>query len=300
MTSRLNRVLETFIGKIERAEALDPISDKLSTAVSKALSPAPVRGLLSGTPVGHPAHPAMVLLPLGSWVSATYLDFAGGGPDAERAARRLIALGVVSAVPAALTGATDWSYTVGAERRVGLVHAAGNYVALGLYVGSWTARRKQRIGLGKALAAAGTVTVTLTGWLGGHLAYARGVGVDTTAFQVAPEEWTDVISEADLQPDEPVLVHANGVPVLLVKSGGELLAISDRCTHRGAPLHEGTFAEGCVTCPWHGGVFQVSDGQVVEGPPSRSQQVFEVRTRYGSVQVRRTDEPGSLRSHPVS
>lgn len=299
MISRLNRVLDTFIGKIERAESLDPIADKLSAALSKPLSPAPMRSILSGTPVGHPAHPAMVLVPVGSWLSATYLDLVGG-TDGERAARRLVAMGVVSAVPAALTGANDWMYTSGAERRVGLVHAAGNYFALGLYLGSWTARRRQRVGLGKALAAAGSVTVTLTGWLGGHLTYARGVGVDTTAFEVVPSEWTDVFSEADLQPEEPVLVHADGVPVMLVKSGDELLAIGDRCTHRGGPLHEGTFKDGCITCPWHGGTFRVSDGQVLEGPPSRSEQVCEVRIRYGLVQVRRADEPGALRGNPVS
>lgn len=299
MAFSMNRALDDLVGRIERSAALDPVADKLSSLAEKTLSAPWLRKLLSGTPAGHPAHPALVMVPMGAWLAAGYLDLAGGD-QAGRAAQGLVGFGMAAAVPASLSGASDWSYTTGAERRVGLVHASGNYLALAMYAGSWMARRGGRNGTGKALAMAGMATVSVTGWLGGHLAYARGVGVDTTAFQVAPTEWTDVIAEADLEPDTPTQVHAAGNPVMLLLTKGELFAMGDRCTHRGAPLHEGGFADGCITCPWHGSTFQVSDGQVLRGPATRSQPVYETRTRYGSVQVRVIDEPGSLRSNPVS
>jgi nitrite reductase/ring-hydroxylating ferredoxin subunit len=255
--------------------------------------------VLSGTAAGHPLHPVLVVVPLGSWVGASYLDLTGGRAG-RAAATKLVGFGVAAAVPAALTGANDWAYTKGAERRVGFVHAAGNYLAVGLYTGSWLARRRQRRALGVSLAAAGALTISVTGWLGGHLSYARGVGVDTTAFDGASEDWVDVLPEAELIDEQPTLVHDGRVPVLLVRTGGQLYAIADRCTHRGGPLHEGEFADACITCPWHQSKFRVTDGQLLAGPATRSQQAYQVRTLDGSIQIRHVDEPGYLRTSPVS
>jgi nitrite reductase/ring-hydroxylating ferredoxin subunit/uncharacterized membrane protein len=297
---QMNRALDDLVGWIERASALDPSADWTVKVLAKPLTaPASLRNLLSGTANGHPAHPMLVVVPLGSWVGASYLDLTGGRAG-RGAATKLVALGIAGALPAALAGASDWSYTQGAERRVGFVHALGNTLALGIYTGSWLARRRQRHTLGAALAGAGALTISVTGWLGGHLSYARGVGVDTTAFDVASAEWVDVLPEADLVDEQPTLVHDGKVPVLLVRTGGQLYAIADRCTHRGGPLHEGEFADGCIVCPLHQSKFRVSDGQLLDGPATRSQQAYEVRTRYGSIQLRHVDEPGYLRTSPVS
>ena len=104
-----------------------------------------------------------------------------------------------------------------------------------------------------ALSLAGYAVAGLGGWLGGHLAYALGVGVDTTAFQHLPPEWTDVAGESDVPSRGGLPVDAAGVPVLLARDdGGAIVALADRCTHRGGPLHEGEFTDGCINCPWHG------------------------------------------------
>jgi hypothetical protein len=50
--------------------------------------------------------------------------------------------GCAAAVPTALTGWSDWLDTTGAERRVGLVHAAANSAAVLLYATSWLAPRR--------------------------------------------------------------------------------------------------------------------------------------------------------------
>lgn len=297
---RVNRTLDSLLGRIERTTALDPAANWTAALLLKPLdASAGLRTALSGTAGGHPLHPVLVVLPIGAWIGASYLDLTGGQPG-RAAATKLVGFGIASAVPTVLTGANDWAYVRGAERRVGFLHAAGNFVAIGLYTGSWFARRRRRAALGAALAGAGALTLSATGWLGGHLSYARGVGVDTTAFDGASADWVDVLPEAELIDDQPVLVRDGRVPVLLVRTGGELYAIADRCTHRGAPLHEGEFVDGCVICPWHQSKFRVSDGQVLIGPASRSQQTYQVRTRYGSIQLRHVDEPGSLRTDPVS
>jgi nitrite reductase/ring-hydroxylating ferredoxin subunit len=130
------------------------------------------------------------------------------------------------------------------------------------------------------------------------MAYALGVGVDTTAFQGAPEEWTDVAAESEVT-TAPKVVSAGGVPVLLMRSGTSITAMYDRCTHRGGPLHEGSVEDGCITCPWHGSQFRLADGAVAKGPATRPQPTFEVRVSDGRVQVRRAEEPRSLRLNPV-
>lgn len=300
MPKALPDVLDAVLEPIEQATWLDGIADRLSAAINKALPDGPVKDAVSGTPIGHPAHPMLVTLPIGSWLAATYLDLFGGRRS-RPAARKLIALGAVAALPTALTGASDWADTQGAERRIGLVHAATNYTALSLYLASLAARRRDHHVRGVALALVGSSALGAGGWLGGHLSYARGVGVDTTVFEQFPTDWTDLAADADVTAT-PMRADAGGVPVLLVRdggAGGEVRALADRCTHRGAPLHEGAVDAGCVTCPWHGSVFSFADGSVQRGPATRPQRSLEVRVTDGRVAVRAVDHQRSLATNPV-
>ena len=122
----------------------------------------PLKDALSGTWMGHALHPILTDLVIGSWTSATMLDLLGG-EDNDDAAQKLIAIGLASYGPTALTGWTDWadSESVDEEvRRVGLVHATVNGIAFALYAGSLASRRRGRRGLGVALALAGAGTMT--------------------------------------------------------------------------------------------------------------------------------------------
>ncbi|MBE7187058.1 MAG: Rieske 2Fe-2S domain-containing protein [Jatrophihabitans endophyticus] len=285
-------VLRRLAERIEGAEALDPLGEKLNAALSAVPRPAPVEDVLSGTPVGHPLHPALVAVPMGAWVSVPFLDAAGQ----DDAATRLVGLGLLAAVPTAATGASDWLTTNSAERRVGLVHALLNYAGIGSYLVSWLQRRRGRRTAGMITSTLGLTFVSAAGWLGGHLAYAQGVGVDTTAFESFPEDWTDAVAEADVPADGMASAQVGGVPILLARTGGTVVALGDRCTHRGAPLHEGDLRDGCVHCPWHDSVFALADGEVVSGPATRPQPALETRVRDGRVQVRRVEQRG-LRSN---
>jgi len=292
----LVRNLERLAKGIENAKALDGPSELAAKGLQRLLAPPALRELLSGTSVGHPVHPLLVALPIGSWTAATYLDLTGGN---RRAAKRLVGFGNLTALPTALAGANDWVTTSGAERRVGAVHALANSTALVLYGSSWLARRRGQWARGVALSLAGAAAMSGGGWLGGHLVYALGVGVDTTSFQHFPPDWTDVAAESDVLEGAAIVRDAGGVPVLLSRSGGRIVAVADRCTHRGGPLHEGEVSGGCVACPWHQSVFRLDDGTVVSGPASRPQPVAEVRTLDGRVHVRRHAEERSLRTNPV-
>jgi nitrite reductase/ring-hydroxylating ferredoxin subunit/uncharacterized membrane protein len=292
---RITAALDQVFDRIENAEILDKPSDLIAGLVEKAVPKGPVRDLASGTPIGHPLHPALVALPIGSWTAATYLDLTFGD---KRAARRLVGFGILTALPAALTGANDWTTTAGAERRVGFLHALLNDAALTLYASSWLARRRGHHLRGVGLSLAGAAMLGGAGWLGGHLAYALGVGVDTTAFQQFPEDWTDVAAESAVPAEGAVEGDADGVGVFLTRYDGRIVALADRCTHRGGPLHEGSVSDGCVTCPWHESVFALADGSVVRGPATRPQAVAEVRVVDGRVQVR-LSTARTLRTNPT-
>ncbi len=289
-----------LVQRLESMEALDKPAEFLAGQVSKAVPTGPLKDLLSGTWLGHPVHPLLITVPIGCWTSATLLDLLAG-KGAAPYAKRLVGAGILSAFPTAMTGASDWSDTLGGERRVGLVHALGNYAAIGVYALSWNARRKGRNATGASLALLGASMLGVTGYLGGHLTYAYGVGVDTTAFQSLDPEWTDVAAEAEVPADRALRVEVQGIGVALARAngaGGAVHALAERCTHRGGPLSGSAVEDGCLTCPWHGSRFRVTDGSVERGPATMSAPTFEVKVQAGRVMIRR-DEQRALRSNPV-
>src|SRR3954452_17816597 len=205
---------------IEGAAALDAPAKALAKGVRGVLSPGPVKDALSGTWLGHALHPLLTDTVIGTWTSALLLDLAGGKDSG--AADRLVAAGIVCALPTALTGVSDWGGAeAGADggRRVGAVHATGNVAALGLQTASLLARRRGERGRGRALSLSANALLALTGYLGGHLTLAQGIGVDQTVFDPGTDDWTDAVA-ADQVGTEPVAAVAGETPVLIVRAGG--------------------------------------------------------------------------------
>ncbi len=277
--------LHELVERLGRVEGLDAAAKPAGKAVARAVAPRPLKDLLSGSWLGHPFHPLLTDIPIGAWTSALVLDLVGGRRSQE-AADRLIGLGVLAAVPTAATGASDWSDYLGEERRIGFLHAMANTAALACYGASYLARRRGSRTKGLGLSLAGAALVTGGGYLGGHLAYVRGVNVNRNAWNHALEGWTSVADEADLRDGEPVVAQAGETTVLLLRHDGRIHAIADRCGHAGGPLHEGTFEDGCVICPWHQSTFRLGDGGVVHGPATVAQPAYDVRVEDGKVQLR--------------
>ena len=272
------------LGKIQ---ALDQPAGKLVGLIGK-IGPGRVKDALSGTWLGHALHPFLTDVPIGSWTSATFLDLLGGEESAP-AAERLVGLGVAASLPTALTGLTEWADSARSDtevRRIGLVHAGANVAAVAFFTASLAARRSDKRARGKLLGLAGMAALTVGGHLGGHLSYAKGIGVDQTTFEARPPEWRVALADAALGEGEHKVVEVDGVSVLVVRDGGELRALASRCCHRGGPLGKGRFAHGPVACPWHGSTFRLDDGSVVRGPAAYPQPAYDVRVREGSIEVR--------------
>jgi nitrite reductase/ring-hydroxylating ferredoxin subunit/uncharacterized membrane protein len=280
------RALEQLIDGIAHTEWLDKVAVPLKDKVSQVIPKGPVKDGLSGTWIGHPLHPMLTDLPIGFWTSAMAVDFLGG-KRGHKAADRLVALGVLSAVPTAASGLSDWSDTIGEDRRLGVAHAAGNVVAVGLYSWSWVARKRGRRVKGVTLGVLGATAATVGAYLGGHLAWRKGVNVDRHAWDHPSDDWIGVTLEASLVDGEPTVVAVGDDTVLVVRDGDVIHALSDVCSHMGGPLHEGGVEDGCVTCPWHQSSFRLEDGSVVHGPATGPQPAYDVRLEGDRLALRR-------------
>ena len=278
-------VLESAMKRLEQADALDEPAGKLAKVVGAATHPRPVKNALSGTWLGHRFHPLMVPLPIGFWTGALLFDLIATR-RARWAADVLVGSGIAAAVPTAAAGLSDWADAEPEGRRVGLVHLTCNTLALLCYSASLAARLLGRRKAGVGLGLAGAAAISAGGYLGGHLSYVQAVGVEKRRFAGGPRTWTAVLDAADLEEGQPRVVRAGDTDVLLYREGNRLRALWAHCTHELGPLAEGTFADGCVTCPWHGSTFRLADGKVVRGPAAASQPVYEARVTDGKVEVR--------------
>jgi hypothetical protein len=103
------------IPALERVSALDAPAEALDALSGLVSKPNRLRRTLAGEPFGHSAHPMLVQIPIGAWVSAGWLDCL---PRTERSAAVLTGVGVVAALPAVAAGLVDYRTLDQRARRI--------------------------------------------------------------------------------------------------------------------------------------------------------------------------------------
>jgi 3-phenylpropionate/trans-cinnamate dioxygenase ferredoxin subunit len=73
--------------------------------------------------------------------------------------------------------------------------------------------------------------------------------------------------------------------IAIIKSGDEIYAISDICTHDGNTLSGGVIEDGCAVCPRHGAWFDLRTGRAVRLPATEGIDTFKTRIVGESVEV---------------
>jgi nitrite reductase/ring-hydroxylating ferredoxin subunit len=244
---------------------------------------------LNGTWLGHPLHPLLTDVALGSWTASTLLDLADGARRGElaRGADLLVALGCASGVAAAASGLADWEDQEGRERDVGTAHAIINTSALLLFSTSLALRLRGSRGAAFGFSLLGLGAATTGGYLGGHLVFGLGTGVNRNAFTSGPKAWRAVADEEEVAEGARIRKQVGNNQVLLTRLGGEFCAVSAICSHAGGPLDELAIEDGQLHCPWHGSSFDVRSGRVTHGPATAPLPAFEVRIKEGKVEIRR-------------
>ena len=279
---------------VSRNSVLTNLSEKLQPGLRKMLEgdawPKPVvRNVLHGTFIGHPLHPLLTDIPIGAWSVTAVLDILelAGSERYEPAADVTVIVGAVGAIGAALAGWADWSDTKGEPQRAGLLHGLMNATALSFYLASIVARRRGARKIGIASAFVGYGIMGAAAYLGAELSFGMQLGVKHSAIPIEPPmQFVPVLDDEELEIGETQGVSVMEIPVLVSRNAEAVHAVSGVCTHRGAPLAEGERVDGCIACPWHGSLFALDTGRVVEGPATFDLARFETLVDSGSISVR--------------
>ncbi len=279
---------------VKNVPYFDEVGQKVSGALHQAVlaggDPArTVADLLHGTWLGHPLHPVLTDIPIGSWSVAAFFDLLSLSGDSEQSAQiadKLAAIGTLAAVPTIVTGLTDYSTVQKPALSTATLHAVLMDLTFTLYLASLWQRKQGNRGLAIFLSTTGFLLMTVGAYVGGHLSYKQKVGVDHSEAGSKPKEWTSVLDEGELKEHAATRVEVEDNPILLYRYGGTVHAIGAVCSHAGGPLEEGKFDGYCVECPWHDSVFDVRDGSIVHGPATYPQPNYQARLHNGKIQVR--------------
>jgi hypothetical protein len=163
--------------RVEQSKRLDPAVRAVEPAAERIVAHQRLRGLFHGEATGIPLHVIYTDAPFGAWFMALFLDlFSDAGT--RRAATRLVGLGVIAAVPTAITGWAEWALADRGTRRIGILHATANGLGTLIFLGSWVARLKDRHDVGVRLGRLGGMVLVAGGMLGGYMRSDRSAVAD--------------------------------------------------------------------------------------------------------------------------
>jgi len=279
-----DRQLRGLGERIERAPAPDRPVRALPRAVVRALPPGRRATCCTASRFGQPAHPPLVLFPLGCWILGAAARLCGGGSEARARVGH------------------DW---IARAWRPHCPHAAGRPGRLvgsctSISSGSACARRSRAGGRGRLLfrvgaarASAGTAERDSAGrgrpghrrglaaTSGGYLAHRLGPG-QATRNRSAPgrDRLAGPVPLADCPRDGRSAGSSAPQP-----AGGAGRASPCACSRTSAPTSASAApgrvvidgGRACVVCPWHGSTFGLTDGSVRRGPATARQPAFETR-----------------------
>ena len=80
-------------------------------------------------------------------------------------------------------------------------------------------------------------------------------------------------------------VEIEGVPVAVVRTGGEVFALYDVCSHEEVPLSEGEIYDHTLECWLHGSCFDVRTGEPTGPPATKPVPTYPVTVKDGDVYV---------------
>ena len=81
---------------------------------------------------------------------------------------------------------------------------------------------------------------------------------------MSKETFVNSIKESELKEGQMKAVRIKGKAILLVRQGGQVFGVSNRCPHMGCEFQGGTLTGYLVMCPCHGWKFDVRNGQYQE------------------------------------
>lgn len=90
---------------------------------------------------------------------------------------------------------------------------------------------------------------------------------------------------SDLEDGQVILCNLEGQAIALAAAGGSFYAFDDTCTHAQCSLSEGELDGTTIICPCHDGEFDITTGEVLDGPPDEPIVVYPVSIEGDEVRI---------------
>ncbi len=100
-------------------------------------------------------------------------------------------------------------------------------------------------------------------------------------------EFVTVAQTSDVPSGGMVLVELDGDSIVIANADGVFCAFGAECPHAGGPLDEGDLDGETVTCPWHGGEFNIKTGEVTAPPPMEGVPTYQIKVEGTEIQISR-------------
>ncbi|HEX6272175.1 MAG TPA: FAD-dependent oxidoreductase [Polyangiaceae bacterium] len=115
------------------------------------------------------------------------------------------------------------------------------------------------------------------------------MGSQTT--ELTGPDLAEGIDIADLGEGKPLLAHARGEALVVVKRGDDVHVVGATCTHYSGPLADGLVVGGTIRCPWHHACFSLETGEAIGAPALNPLPCYAIVRRGTRVSIGEKREP---------
>lgn len=106
--------------------------------------------------------------------------------------------------------------------------------------------------------------------------------------------WVEVLPLERLADQAVLCVQVEAADLLLVRDGERITACERACPHEQADLSFGRVAGGRLFCPRHFASFDLGDGHISAGWPSRPLRRYPVRIKDGQIWIDAAEIAGAM------
>jgi NADPH-dependent 2,4-dienoyl-CoA reductase/sulfur reductase-like enzyme/nitrite reductase/ring-hydroxylating ferredoxin subunit len=110
----------------------------------------------------------------------------------------------------------------------------------------------------------------------------------------------DGIELSDLSDGKPLLGHARGEALVVVRRGDDVFVTGATCTHYSGPLAEGLVVGTTIRCPWHHACFSLETGEAIGAPALSPLPCYSIVRRGTKVSIGEKREPPRRELDPSS
>jgi 3-phenylpropionate/trans-cinnamate dioxygenase ferredoxin component len=97
--------------------------------------------------------------------------------------------------------------------------------------------------------------------------------------------FTRACSLSELPEEGPFAAEVDGTPLVIIKTGGEVFALAEFCTHEDVSLADGEVYDHTLECWLHGSCFDLRTGKPTGPPATRPLATYPVRIDGDDVYV---------------